>query len=107
MVDVASGRLAGSISVRNPGPLQVAGIGYGVHPAFRGRGYTTRALRLLVPWAFEVADLARLELGAKVGNDASMRAAERAGFVPDGVRARRLRNPDGTFSDEVRYALDK
>lgn len=105
MVDVASGRLAGSITVRNPGPPQIAGIGYGVHPAFRGRGYTTRALRLLVPWTFEVADLARLELGAKVGNDASMRAAERAGFVPDGVRARRLRNPDGTFSDEVRYAL--
>jgi RimJ/RimL family protein N-acetyltransferase len=105
MVDVESGLLAGSITLRNPGPPQIAGIGYGVHPTFRGRGYTTRALRLLVAWAFDVCDLARLELGAKVGNDASMRAAERAGFSPDGVRARRLRNPDGTFSDEVRYAL--
>jgi RimJ/RimL family protein N-acetyltransferase len=76
-----------------------------VHPHFRGRGLTTRALRLLVPWAFEVADYARLELGAKVGNDASLRSAARAGFAPDGVRARRLRNPDGSFSDEVRYAL--
>jgi RimJ/RimL family protein N-acetyltransferase len=105
MEDVATGRLAGSLRLRKPGPPQVGGIGYVVHPDFRGRGYTTRALRLLVAWAFEVADFARLELGAKVGNDASLRAAASAGFEPDGVRRRRLRNPDGTFSDEVRCAL--
>ena len=45
-----------------------------MHPAFRGRGYTTRALRLLVGWAFDACDW------------------------PDW-------NSDGTFSDEVRYAL--
>lgn len=105
MVDVASGRVAGSVRLRKAGPPQVGGLGYVVHPDFRGRGYTTRALRLLVPWAFEVADFARLELGAKVGNDASLRAAASAGFEPDGVRECRLRNPDGTFSDEVRYVL--
>jgi RimJ/RimL family protein N-acetyltransferase len=105
MVDVASGRLAGSLRVRQAGPPQVGGIGYVVHPDFRGRGYTARALTLLVPWAFGPADFARLELGAKEGNEASLRAAAAAGFVPDGVRARRLRNPDGSFSNEVRYAL--
>jgi RimJ/RimL family protein N-acetyltransferase len=105
MVDLATGRFAGSIRLRRAGPPQVGGIGYVVHPAFRGRGYTTRALRLLVPWAFGPADFARLELGAKVGNEASLRAAANAGFEPDGVRRGRLRNPDGTFSDEVRYAL--
>jgi RimJ/RimL family protein N-acetyltransferase len=105
MVDMATGRVAGSLRLRKQGPPQVGGIGYAVHPAFRGRGFTTRALRLLVPWAFEMADFARLELGAKVGNDASTRAAATAGFEPDGVRQRRLRNADGTFSDEVRYAL--
>jgi RimJ/RimL family protein N-acetyltransferase len=40
-----------------------------------------------------------------VGNDASLRAAAAAGFEADGIRRRRLRNSDGTFSDEVRYAL--
>jgi RimJ/RimL family protein N-acetyltransferase len=106
MIDEDTGRVAGSMRLRKQGPPQVGGVGYVVHPAFRGRGYTTRALRLLIPWAFEVADFARLELGAKVGNDASLRAAANAGFAPDGIRERRLRNPDGTFSDEVRYALN-
>ena len=45
----------------------------------------------------------RLELGAKADNVASQRAALSGGFQPDGVRAERLRNPDGTFSDEVRF----
>lgn len=102
LVDAATGRFAGALRLRTAGPPQVGGLGYVVHPAYRGRGYATRALRLLVPWAFEVADLARLELGAKVGNQASLRAATSAGFEPDGVRSRRLRNPDGSFSDEIR-----
>jgi RimJ/RimL family protein N-acetyltransferase len=105
MVDEASGRVAGSVRLRQAGPPQVGGIGYVVHPAFRGRHYTARALRLLVPWAFEVAGFARLELGAKVGNEPSLRAAAAAGFERDGVRRCRLRNADGTFSDEIRYAL--
>lgn len=105
IVDVESGQFAGSVTLRKAGPPQVGGIGYVVHPAFRGRGYTSRALRLLAPWAFEVGDFARLELGAKIGNEASLRAAAAAGFEPDGIRKRRLRNADGTFGDEIRYAL--
>jgi RimJ/RimL family protein N-acetyltransferase len=76
-----------------------------VHPDFRGRGYTRRALHLLAGWAFDVADFARLELGAKVGNVASWRAAASAGWAEDGIRQCRLRNADGTFSDERRYVL--
>ncbi|HZC72752.1 MAG TPA: GNAT family N-acetyltransferase [Jatrophihabitans sp.] len=105
IVDVPTDRFAGSLRLRRSGPPQVGGIGYVVHPAFRGRGFTSRALRLLASWAFETADFARLELGAKVGHEASLRAAAAAGFEPDGVRKCRLRNPDGTFSDEQRYAL--
>jgi RimJ/RimL family protein N-acetyltransferase len=105
MVDLDSGRLAGTMQLRKAGPPQVAGVGYVVHPAFRGRRYTTRALRLLAPWAFEVAGFVRLELGAKVANIASVRAAAAAGWEDDGVRRARLRNGDGSFSDEQRFAL--
>lgn len=105
MIDLATGALAGSLDLRHAGPPRIGGIGYLVHPLFRGRGYTTRALRLLVPWAFDVADLGRLELGAKVSNVASQRAARSAGFEPDGIRRSRLLGPDGSFSDEARFAL--
>lgn len=105
MVDAATGAFAGELSMRKVGPPQIYGIGYSVHPQFRGRGFTTRALRLVASWAFGQADIARLELGAKPGNLASQRAAATAGFEADGIRRTRLRNADGTFSDEVRFAL--
>ena len=105
IVDLASGRVAGGLQLRKAGPPQIGGVGYVVHPEFRGHGYTSRALRLLAGWAFDVADFARLELGAKVGNVASWRAAASAGWAEDGLRQARLRNADGTFSDERRYVL--
>ena len=102
--DVATHQLAGELTLRLAGPPQVGGIGYTVHPRFRGRGYTARALRLLAPWAFGHG-FARLELGAKVDNVASQRAALAAGFQPDGILRGRLRAPDGSFVDEARFAL--
>lgn len=105
MVDVASGEGAGVIGVLRMGPPGTGLVGYGVLPAFRGRGFTTRALRLVSSWAFEEAGLARLELGHKVGNVASGKAAARAGFRMEGQLSARLPNPDGTRSDEVYYSL--
>jgi len=102
--DLATARFAGSLSLRHPGPPGVGGIGYVVHPAFRGRCVTARALRLLAPWAFD-SGYGRLELGAKSDNVASQRAAASGGFEPDGTRIARLRNPDGSYSDEVRFAI--
>ena len=60
---------------------------------------------MLCAWAFSTADIERLELGAKVANIASQKSALRAGFESDGVLRSRLRNPDGTFSDEARFAM--
>lgn len=105
LVDVASGVPAGGMSLRLTGPPGVCSIGYAIHPAFRGRGYTTRALRLFASWAFGTAGLARLELGARTGNVASQHSARNAGFLSEGRLTARLRAADGTFHDEARFAL--
>lgn len=105
IVDAANGQPAGALSLRHVGPPGVANIGYGLLPEFRGRGFTARALRLMVEWAFSAGGYARLELGAKAGNVASQKAALAGGFEPDGVRVARLRNHDGSYGDEVRFAL--
>ena len=95
---------AGTIQLRRFGPPDTAGIGYGVLPEFRGRRFTTHALELLCGWVFSQTPIARLELGCKRDNLASARAAEAAGFFAEGALRARLRNPDGTFSDELRFA---
>jgi RimJ/RimL family protein N-acetyltransferase len=103
--DVATGAAAGTMNLRWVGPPDVVGIGYGIMPEFRGRRFTSRALRLLADWAFSQTSIVRLELGCKVDNVASARSAELAGFVRDGRFAARLRNPDGSYSDEIGFGL--
>jgi precorrin-6A synthase (deacetylating) len=105
IVDAASGEGAGVLMVLRMGPPGVGVVGYGIVPAFRGGGFTSRALTLVCDWVFAHTDIQRLELGHKVGNVASGKAAERAGFTREGVLAGRLPNPDGTRSDEVSYCL--
>jgi RimJ/RimL family protein N-acetyltransferase len=105
ITDVATGAGAGTMNLRWVGPPEVVGIGYGILPEFRGRRFTTRALRLLADWAFSQTSIVRLELGCKVDNVASARSAELAGFIEDGRFASRLRNPDGSYSDEIGFGM--
>jgi RimJ/RimL family protein N-acetyltransferase len=102
--DAATSANAGVMTLRGFGPPGVVNVGYGVLPQFRGRRFTTRALTLLAHWAFGSGTIARLELGCKAGNLPSARAAEAAGFVREGVYAARLRNTDGGYDDEIRFA---
>jgi RimJ/RimL family protein N-acetyltransferase len=106
IVDTASGVCAGSIGLRVSVPaFRVAELGYGLRPGWRGRGLTTRAVRLVADWAFSRAGIARLEIGTATGNVASQRVAERAGFQREGVARLRLPTSDGGRTDEVRFGL--
>jgi RimJ/RimL family protein N-acetyltransferase len=60
-------------------------LGYIVHPAARGRGVATAALRLLTRWAFEELGTLRATLHIDTENAPSLRVAERAGYVKEGV----------------------
>jgi len=54
-------------------------------PAARGHGVVPDALEAVARWAFTVLDVQRLSWLAEVGNWASRRAAEKAGFRIEGV----------------------
>jgi RimJ/RimL family protein N-acetyltransferase len=62
-----------------------AELGYMVAPAARGRGVATAMLRALTDWAFAETGVQRIRLVVDVENPASLRVAEGAGYVREGV----------------------
>jgi RimJ/RimL family protein N-acetyltransferase len=62
-----------------------AELGYIVTPEARGRGLGTAILRALTDWAFAATGVRRLRLVVDVENPASLRVAERSGYVREGV----------------------
>lgn len=64
----------------------VADVGFLVAPGARGRGYASAALRAVCDWGFATLGLTRIEWRAQVGNTASRRVAEKAGFVVEGTQ---------------------
>lgn len=77
--------------------------GYSTLPEFRGRGFTARAVSLLVAWAFEHTALARIVAGTSPGNVASHRVLQRAGFTREGLQHGLLPGPDGSRLDDLRW----
>ncbi|SCL53999.1 Protein N-acetyltransferase, RimJ/RimL family [Micromonospora citrea] len=82
----ADDRYAGTIDLRLSAldPL-LADVGFMTAPASRGRGFMPAALAVLATWGFTTLGLARIEWRANVGNTASRRAAEKAGFTVEGT----------------------
>lgn len=62
-----------------------AQVGYAVAPSARGTGVATDALRALVPFAWTLPEIHRLELHIEPWNTASARAATSAGFRFEGL----------------------
>jgi RimJ/RimL family protein N-acetyltransferase len=85
VTDAANAEVIGSISLRDRGD-GIGEVGYLTAPAARGQGVATAALRLMVGWGFAELGLERIEWQAKVGNAASRRVAERAGFRVEGMK---------------------
>jgi RimJ/RimL family protein N-acetyltransferase len=60
-------------------------LGYVIHPAARGRGVATEALRLLTEWAFAELAPHRIQLIISPENGPSKRIAERNGYRYEGT----------------------
>ncbi|TDD16347.1 GNAT family N-acetyltransferase [Nonomuraea diastatica] len=103
--DAASRAFAGHLQLTQVAPALGQGmIGYSLVPSHRGKGLMTRAVRLLVDWAFASTPLHRIVAGTEAGNTASQRVLERAEFSREGVHRELFPQPDGTRADDVAWA---
>jgi RimJ/RimL family protein N-acetyltransferase len=66
-----------------------AETGFWLTPQARGRGVLTRALALVLDWAFGELALERMELTALPENEAVPRIAEKFGYVFEGTMRKR------------------
>jgi len=82
---------------------KIVEIGYFVLPAARGRGIATSIARALAEHAFSLG-VDRVAAYVNVGNSASERVLERAGFTREGV-VRSMPKPDGRRIDKTLFSL--
>lgn len=79
-------------------------IGYDLRPETRGRGYATRAVRLVRQWAFREVGLDRVWAGTDIHNTASQAVLRRAGFRLEGVERGGLPTVAGRRRDTLLWA---
>ncbi|AQU69816.1 GNAT family protein [Streptomyces niveus] len=105
VVELAGGTLIGTATLWGiDNHNRSAHIGLGLLPASRGKGYGTAAVAVLCHYGFVVRGLHRLQIETVSDNTGMLRAAERNGFVREGV----LRSAAwvmGEFLDEVLLGL--
>jgi RimJ/RimL family protein N-acetyltransferase len=103
--DVATGAFSGTIGLQRFSWEEHRGdVGYWIARGARRRGFATRAVRLLAPWAIRELGLGRLALHTDVDNAASQAVAERAGFTREGV-LRGFEERKGVRYDMVIFSL--
>jgi RimJ/RimL family protein N-acetyltransferase len=91
IVDTRNGELLGGLTLHHLDPMRdVVELGYWLFVAARGRGVATRSVQAAVEHAF-ANGIIRVEAHVRVGNVASERVLERAGFEREGVKRRFLR----------------
>jgi RimJ/RimL family protein N-acetyltransferase len=86
MAGATDDRLLGLIGlVMHRHDAERAEVGYWVAPWARNAGVAGRALAMVSRWALGPLGLVRLDLHAAVANGASIRVAERCGYVREGT----------------------
>jgi ribosomal-protein-alanine N-acetyltransferase len=99
-------RLIGRVALANVvrGPWQNATLGYWIDRRAARRGHATRAVRLVLRYAFEHAGLHRVQPAVIPRNEASQRVVGNVGFRREG-RAERYLKINGVWEDHDIYAL--
>jgi RimJ/RimL family protein N-acetyltransferase len=105
ITDASDGSVLGAAGIHNLDPeTGRCSAGYWVAADARGRGIATRAMRLLTAHAFDELGAKRIELWIEPVNVASLRVAERAGFMREGL-LRSFMEISGERRDMLMYSL--
>ena len=83
-----------------------ATIGYCLSKKFRGKGITTKAVKLVTDYAFKKYKLKRIEGWCRTFNKASARVLEKAGYKLEGI-LRKNKFKDGEYLDDMVWAKVK
>lgn len=97
--------LLGGVTLSNVrrGVCQAASLGYWMGAPYAGRGYMRAAVSALLPVAFEVLHLNRVEASCMINNQASIHLLKRMGFTSEGY-ARRYLRINGEWEDHYLFA---
>jgi RimJ/RimL family protein N-acetyltransferase len=105
VISAPNGRFLGGCGLNQiDGENHRANLGYWVRTSAAGCGVATTAVRQLVQWAFNNTDLVRLEVVVSTQNAASLRVAEKAGALNEGVLKKRLLL-HGIWHDAVMFSF--
>jgi ribosomal-protein-alanine N-acetyltransferase len=99
-------RLAGGLTLSHVrrGVAQTASLGYWISADLARQGLMTAAVEAIVPFAFRVLRLHRLEAACLPTNAASLALLRRSGFTEEGY-ARDYLKINGRWQDHVLFAI--
>lgn len=102
------GQAAGGIGVHRLNDVyrHTAEIGYWLAEPFWGRGIITEAVRALVPVAFDLYPIRRMQAGVFSTNPASMRVLEKNGFFREAIHTQAI-TKNSQVLDEILYVRFK
>jgi RimJ/RimL family protein N-acetyltransferase len=102
--DTDTNTILGGANLRLFDPMRdTVELGYWLFVEARGRGVATRAVRALVEDS-HARGIVRVEAHVRLGNIASERVLDRAGFAREGVKRKLLRH-GGTRVDATLFAI--
>lgn len=91
MTDAKTGGVLGGVSLSHLHPVyHLCNVGYWVRTSRQGEGIAGRAVKLAARFGFEQAGLVRAEIVIAVGNQNSIRVAEKLGAHYEGILLNRM-----------------
>lgn len=106
IIEMDTGKKIGSIDIRPYEELFRGDMGLWIGAAFQGKGYGTEAVRQIVRYGFEKLNMEKIEAKIFLGNLASRKLFEKAGFQHEGT-LRKCERKRGRFIDEWIFGILK